>query len=214
MLRNKLMYASLCSLTLIAFVGCGGGSGDAIVQGTVTIDGQLAKSGSVLFHSSGDAPAAYGTIRDDGSFALRVGRGNTNNVNASKIQAGDYVATVQIHGPSVPDEEFPGAPPKVGPLLVAEKYTKKSTSGLTHTFKAGRNVVNLELESPSEEELAARAEAAAAKAAELAEKKAAAEAEKAEAAAEPESEEEAAEADVEAPAEPEAEAPAEEESPS
>lgn len=206
MLRNKLMCASLCLLTLVAFVGCGGDSGDAIVQGTVTIDGQLANSGSVLFHSSGDAPAAYGTIRDDGSFALRVGRGNTNNVNASKIQAGEYVATLQIHGPSVPDEEFPGAPPKVGPLLIAEKYTKKSTSGLTHTFKAGRNVVNLELESPSEEELAARAEAAAAKAAELAEKKAAAE-------AEPESEE-ATEAKEEAPAEPEAEAAAEEESPS
>lgn len=174
---------------LVAFVGCSeGGSGDAIVQGTVTIDGQLAESGSVLFHSTGDAPAAYGAIRKNGSFALRVGRGNTNNVNASKIQSGEYVATVQIHGPSIPDEEFPGAPPKTGPLLIAEKYTTKATSGLTHTFKSGRNVVNLELESPSEEELATRAAAAAVK--------------------EPEAEDEAA-SEAEASEEPESEAPSE-----
>ena len=156
-------------LGLPALVGCGDGStGNAIVQGTVTIDGQLAKSGNVVFHSAGDAPAAYGSIRSDGTYALRVGRGNPNNADASKIQAGEYVATVQILGPATPDEEFEGAPPKPGPLLIAEKFTKKSTSGLAHTIKAGRNIVNLELESPSEEELAARAEAAAARASEIA----------------------------------------------
>ncbi len=195
-----LLLAGLPSLT-----GCGdSGAGDAIVQGTVTVDGELAKSGSVVFHSQGDAPAAYGTIRNDGTYALRVGRGNVDNVNASKIMSGDYVATVQIRGPSIPDEEFDGAPPKPGPLLIAEKFTAKATSGLEHAIKAGRNVVNLELESPSEEELQARAEAAAAKAAEEAERRAAEEsadstpAEESEETEAPESDDEAS--DEEAPA--------------
>lgn len=164
--QNKLVCLFACLLFIAPIcIGCGDGEGgNAIVQGTVTIDGQLAESGSVVFHPTSDGTAAYGTIRSDGTYALRVGRGNTNNVNASKIQAGDYVATVQVHGPSIANEEFPGAPPKTGPLLIAEMYTKKATSGLAHEVKAGRNVVNLELNSPSDEELVARAEAAAAKA--------------------------------------------------
>ncbi len=170
----QIMLACLLLVGLPSLTGCGdSGAGDAIVQGTVTVDGQLAESGSVVFHSQGDSPAAYGTIREDGTYVLRVGRGNVDNVNASKIMSGDYVATVQIRGPSIPDAEFEGAPPRPGPLLIAEKFTSKATSGLAHTIKAGRNVVNLELESPSEEELQARAEAAAAKEAEEAARKAA-----------------------------------------
>jgi len=76
------------------------------------------------------------------------------------IQPGEYVATVTIRGPSTPDKEFEGAPPIAGPLLTAAMYSKKATSGLTFTVKTGLNVVNIEVQSPSEEELQAISEAA------------------------------------------------------
>ena len=156
--NRRITVLSLC---LIGLSGCGDGSGpDATVQGTVTLDGVLAKSGNVVFHPANEVPAAYGTIGKDGTFVLRVGRGNIRDVDHSKIYPGEYVATVTIHGPSTPDTEFEGVPPLSGPRLVAAKYCKKATSGLAFSIKSGRNVVNIEVESPSEEELQAISEAA------------------------------------------------------
>ena len=157
-LSRTLILSCLCLIWLAGSVGCDSGKNrNATVQGTVTIDGELAKSGTVVFHPADDIPTAYGTIRSDGTFALRIGQGKTHDLDHSKISPGDYIATVMIRGPSVPDEELgEGAPPKPGPRLSAAKYGSKETSGLAYTIESGRlNVINIEVESPSEEELLA-----------------------------------------------------------
>jgi hypothetical protein len=144
-----------CLFYLAGLAGCESGSKrDATVQGTVTVEGELAKSGAIAFHSSIGAPPAYGTVSSDGTFALRIGQGNPNDLDNSKIPPGDYVATVMIRGPSVRDEQLgPGAPPKAGPRISAAKYSNRETSGLAYSIKPGLNVINIELERASAEEL-------------------------------------------------------------
>lgn len=146
---------------IFALQGCSSeGVGTATVQGTVTLDGELATSGNIVFHSKADHPTAYGVIGNAGAFTMRIGQGNLNNVNRSKIYAGDYIATVTLSGPPIENTEFAGAPPLPGPRLSAARYANKATSRLEYTVKSGMNVVNIEVESPSEKELAAiRAEA-------------------------------------------------------
>ena len=135
---------------------------DATVQGTLTLNGELSPTGSVVFHPADkNAPVAYGTVRRDGTFALRIGQGNQRDLDNSKIYPGLYVATVAIRGPSTPDEKLgEGAPPKPGARLSAAKYSSRENSGLEYTVKAGRNVINIEVEAATEEEIAAEEEGA------------------------------------------------------
>ncbi len=135
---------------ILLVVGCAESSstGNATVQGTVTVDGSLAPRGTVTFFPKKDGPVAIGQIYSDGSYALRIGLGNTKNPDAAKIPAGEYVATVMVMGDSVEGERVSeDGPPLAGPRLVARKYTSRETSGLEFSVKPGRNVFVLELES-------------------------------------------------------------------
>lgn len=154
--RRPRIFEFLCLGLAVSLLGCDSGQKrDATVQGTVTMDGDLAKSGTVTFHSTDSAPIAYGTIRKDGTFALRIGQGNVKDRDRSEIVPGSYIATVTIRGPTTPDVEMgPGGPPRPGRRLSAAKYSSKATSGLAYTVKSGRNVINIDLEAPSPEEMA------------------------------------------------------------
>ncbi len=138
-------------LLITTVVGCGGP--DSTVQGTVTIDGQLAPRGTVVFHPVGGGPTAYGTIADNGSYSLRVGQGDLSDPDAGQISSGEYIVTVVVNMPSIPDEAIDeGGPPKPGARLTAGKYANKDTSDLRATVTAGRNIVPLELEGAGAEE--------------------------------------------------------------
>jgi hypothetical protein len=140
---------------LLAVIGCVWCAGcnskmDSSVQGTVTIDGQLANRGTVAFNPVGGGAPAYSSIAKDGSYSLRVGQGNLSNEDASKIRSGDYVVTVVINLPSSSGETMGEAgPPKPGPRITAEKYASKDTSPLHKTVMPGPNVMPLELEGAS-----------------------------------------------------------------
>jgi hypothetical protein len=161
-----------CLRTLLFLVAAIGFSGcaktdstlNATVQGTVTIDGELAPRGKVSLHNTGSGPSAYGTVHNDGTFTLRVGRGNVENQDASRIPAGEYLATVVVNEPSVANPERPSGPPLPGVRLTSAKYSSQVTSGLRYTINAGLNVINIDVAAPSDEELAV-AEAAATEAA-------------------------------------------------
>ena len=139
---------------MLSLVGCSSGNKSAAqVQGTVTIEGELAKSGTGTFHSEDGHPMSYGSIMKDGTIALRVGRGNRSNPNYNDISTGSYVATVAIRGPSKEDPNAgPGAPPLAGPLLIDKKFTSKSTSGLNYEIKPGLNAITIAVERPTPEE--------------------------------------------------------------
>jgi hypothetical protein len=147
---NRILFLSV--IPLVACIGCGGPA--ASVQGTVTIDGQLARQGTVVFHPvAEDGPVAYGSIADDGSYALRVGQGDLNDPDAGDVPLGEYIVTVVSNMPSQPqDTQGKSEPPTPGARLSAEKYGSKDTSDLRHTVKEGRNVVPLELEGASADE--------------------------------------------------------------
>ncbi len=144
----------VCSILLSSLLGCSSGNENAAqVQGTVTIDGQLARTGTVTFHSKDGHPLSYGAIGKDGTFALRIGQGNKSNPNYNDIPPGDYVATVTVRGPSIEDPNAdPGAPPMAGPLLIARKYTSKDSSDLSYKIKTGLNPITIALERPSPED--------------------------------------------------------------
>jgi hypothetical protein len=147
-LLRRLTWLSVV-LTPLALGGCGKGSNarNALVQGNVTIDGELARRGSVTFYPSGDGPVATGQILADGSYSLRIGQGNMGDPDASKIFSGEYVATVLVNDPADKSQTISeGGPPVAGPRLTAIKYSRKETSGLVFAVKPGRNVFSLVLE--------------------------------------------------------------------
>ena len=148
----------LLAISVLSFSGCGstGSEPDAIVQGTVTVDGELAKRGTVRFYPVDSGPVAIAVINRDGTYALRVGRGDIHDANFSKIDSGEYVATVVVHAPSTMDEERPEMPPTPGPRLSGKRFAQKETSGLTFQVKSGMNICPIEVEGsasdPVEEE--------------------------------------------------------------
>ena len=140
---------SYVALTLVVAAGCGGPAHeyDAVVTGTVTIDGELAKSGIVTFHPIKDGNMAIGRIHSDGSYSLRTGQGDLREVDGGTVAAGEYIVTISITGPPVEGARVAeGGPSIPGPSLVAAKYATKQTSDLKRTVKAGSQVINLELE--------------------------------------------------------------------
>ncbi|NOZ39184.1 MAG: sigma-70 non-essential region-containing protein [Planctomycetes bacterium] len=148
----------LLALIVVA-LGLGGcaesdGTMNATVQGTVTIDGELAPRGKVSFHKTDGGPVANGTVHSDGTFTLQVGRGNISDQDASRIPAGEYTATVVVNEPSTVDPEHPSGPPLPGARLTAVKFSSRETSGLRYTIIAGLNIVDIDVEAPSSEELA------------------------------------------------------------
>jgi len=144
--------AVFTSCAILVATGCGdaGPTQDAIVQGTVTIEGQLAKRGAVTFHPVAGGPIATGPIHTDGSFSLRIGQGNLREPDQSKIPSGKYVATVVVNAPADRTTSIAeGGPPPPGTRLSAAKYARQETSGLELEVEPGRNVFNLDLESSS-----------------------------------------------------------------
>ncbi|MBL9163841.1 MAG: hypothetical protein JNL18_14005 [Planctomycetaceae bacterium] len=141
----------LAALTSVAAVlGCGGDNAkyDANVQGTVTIDGELAPGGSVTFTPLENGPTGVGTIAADGSYSLRIGQGDVGSPDSSVIPAGEYVVTAMITGPSPKDATASGGPPPAGPKLIADKYGSRATSDLKYEVKKGPNIIVLKLDGP------------------------------------------------------------------
>ena len=142
----------LLALAPAMLIGCqtADGVNNATVQGRVTIDGELAASGTVTFHPVAGGPVAVSAIDPSGSYALRIGQGNARHQDSSRIPAGQYVATVMSSGPA-PEGSLVGVggSPSSGPRLVALKYADPQTSSLTFDVKPGMNVLNLAVEGAS-----------------------------------------------------------------
>lgn len=145
-MKHIFTYAALA---LFVAAGCGGPANkyDSVVTGTVTIDGELANSGTVTFHPTNGGKMAIGRIHPDGSFSLRTGQGDLRKVDGGTVEPGEYIVTVSINGPPVEGSQvIEGAPPIPGPSLVAAKYASQATSDLKRTVKEGSQVIILELE--------------------------------------------------------------------
>ena len=146
--QATLFGNGLLLLAAALAVGCGpkGPKLNAAVEGTVTVDGELAPRGTVTFTPAKGGPAAVGRIFANGSYTIRVGQGDLTNPDGGKLPAGDYVVSVIVTGEAGADEVVAkGGPPLAGPRLSAQKYMSEKTSDLKYTIKPGKNVINLEL---------------------------------------------------------------------
>jgi hypothetical protein len=145
--------ALLCfAMAIGGLAGCNQSHGkyDATVQGAVTVDGELAHRGVVMFYPADKGPVAVGEIGKDGSYSLRIGQGNAANPDASKIPSGDYAVTVLVTGETEKGAAIAeGGPPPMGPRLTAAKYAAKSTTDLKFAVKPGSNMIPLTLEGAS-----------------------------------------------------------------
>jgi hypothetical protein len=144
----KFIFTYAAAAMIVA-TGCAGRTNeyDAVVTGTVTIDGELANAGTVTFHPASGGKVAIGRIHPDGSYSLRTGQGDLHEVDGGTVVPGEYIVTVSITGPPVESAQvIPGAPPLPGASLVAAKYAAKDSSDLKHTVKAGSQIIILELE--------------------------------------------------------------------
>jgi hypothetical protein len=139
-----------CATAAVVFVaGCSGPANkyDAVVTGTVTIDGELANNGTVTFHPVDGGKVAVGRVHPDGSYSLRTGQGDLHQVDGGTVVPGEYIITVTVNGPPQEDARVgEGGPLIPGPSLIAAKYATKETSDLKRTVKPGPQVFVLELE--------------------------------------------------------------------
>lgn len=165
MLNFKISTAYIL-LAAAFMVGCGGPAHkyDAVVTGTVTVDGELAKSGTVIFHpAKEDGQVAIGKIFADGSYSLRTGQGDLSDVDGGTVKSGDYIVTVSVTGPPAQGAVVAaGGPPMPGPSLIAQKYALKGSSDLRRKVVPGPNVLVLDLEAAEPESSEQQSEAAAA----------------------------------------------------
>lgn len=142
------LYGAACSALLL---GCHGQDAafNANVQGTVTIDGELAPGGTVTFIPVDDGPTGVGVIASDGSYSVRIGQGQPGNPDGSLIPAGKYIVTAMIVGTTQSDPERSAiGPPPAGPRLIADKYNVRETTDLACDVKEGPNVIVLKLDGP------------------------------------------------------------------
>ena len=144
---------AICVLFVTAH-GCGGPAYeyDSVVTGTVTVDGELANSGTVTFHPVKEGRPAIGRIHPDGSYSLRTGQGDLKQEDGGTVMSGEYLVTVNITAPPAEGAVVAeGGPPIPGPSLIASKYAQKGTTELRFTVKPGPQVIVLNLEGPEPE---------------------------------------------------------------
>ena len=129
------------AVLLAAVAGCGG-SYDARVSGTVTLDGLPLERGIVAYHPKQGGPVAHGVIQSDGVYVVRTGR-------EAGIPSGEYNVTVVAT--EVPGRSRQGSgPPPPGRRLTTERVSRKETTPLHYTVEPGRNEIDLNLESQDE----------------------------------------------------------------
>ena len=131
-------------LCLVA-AGCSDRPKLAKVKGTVTLDGQPLKSGSVTFETKGARPAIAKVVNGEITEVTTYDTGDGAPVGAHLVA----VSATADAGPAIAlnpgDTPAPKANYMSGKSLIPLAYNNPSTSGLTAEIKAGENTVELKL---------------------------------------------------------------------
>jgi len=126
----------------VSTTGCGQGNRleTAPVHGTVTLDGEPLKMGSVIFTPE-NGRSAKSQIREDGTYQL----GTYEEADGAIL--GKHKVVIQAR-PKLQGESK-GAPliPRYGPSVIPETYADQETSPLEFEVVEGPNEINIELSS-------------------------------------------------------------------
>lgn len=124
-------------LAAVLVTGCGG-SKEATVEGTVTLDGNPITTGTIVFIPTAGGTQVYGAIEDSGDYELFTGQ-------EKGLQPGEYVATVVAREKPTTNVTELGGPAPPGKAITPRWYAAKETSGLNFTVAPGANEIDLEL---------------------------------------------------------------------
>jgi hypothetical protein len=123
----------LVLLTMTALAGCGG-SGDGTqfeVTGTVTYQGKIVPSGTVLFQP-GSGKAIVAVIDEEGRYEM--------------LAPSDTYQVAVVSSAGIPDDVDPWqANVKLPPPLVPAKYGRPETSGTKVTVAADNTTLDISL---------------------------------------------------------------------
>ena len=108
------------------------------VSGTVTLDSEPVSGGTISFDPVGPGMMAFSKINGQGNYSLR-----TNS--STGLVPGKYEVMITVRGE--PIWPIGGGLPTPGPLLIPEKYTRTSTSGLEFEVDSGFNRIDVALQS-------------------------------------------------------------------
>jgi hypothetical protein len=139
--RSTRISRTAVVLLLMALVaGCGQDSKLGSVHGTVRLDGNPLKSGSVQFTPAAGR-AATGTIQTDGTYTLGTyGSSDGALIGTHKVA----IIAYDVSGPQRPAYEMINQKSKP---LVPQRYMSVGTSGLTFDVKPGENQADFDLNS-------------------------------------------------------------------
>jgi len=132
-MRGWLAWIGFAALA----VGCGG-SYDASVSGSVTLDGAPLPRGTIKFNPLAEGPASYGLVGNDGSYAIQTGR-------EPGLPSGDYAVTIVANEPSVEQDPGSGLPPRPGKPITPPWYRSAESSPLKQRVEPGKNRIDLQL---------------------------------------------------------------------
>ncbi|TWT48293.1 hypothetical protein Pla111_00550 [Botrimarina hoheduenensis] len=119
-------------LTAILLVGCDRGPAMGSVSGTVTLDGEPLKFGSVMFQNVAGGQPSRAQIQPDGRFVLSTFSPEDGAVVGSyRVRVMCYSSQDPAVGPTAGDS--------LGNLLIPERYTSFGASGLSYEIKEGDN---------------------------------------------------------------------------
>lgn len=137
---KRLVALGVATLLAAPILGCG--AHDATVSGSVTLDGESLKSGTISFFPVADGPTAYARIEPDGGYELRTGR-------EAGLAPGEYQVTVVAREQRELSATDAAGPPPPGRQLTPNHYRDRKTSGLQYTIEPGHNQIDLTLSTSS-----------------------------------------------------------------
>jgi hypothetical protein len=142
MFRSPMTVALIGASCLMFLLGCGGDGGPtyATVKGTVKLDGEVIKLGTVIFLPTGDTkgPASAGEIMEDGTYEILGPAGKGVVVGTHKVM---LLCPEEGSGPDTGED--PNA--DVGPCMIPDKYTQENSTDISETVSEGENTIDINL---------------------------------------------------------------------
>ena len=136
---SHLVPQRLATVAVVVLcVGCGGPP-QAVVRGTVTLDGKPLAAGLVILEADGRSYS--GPIGPDGRYELR-------NRGKAALAPGTYGVAVLPPEPEVVADPKTTALRAVNPVdqrLYPQRYRSAATSGISRTVAAGESTFDVEL---------------------------------------------------------------------
>ncbi len=142
-MRYLNYHSAVVLVVSLALAGCGGAAKETgSISGTVTFNQQPVMEGTVVFNPTGNAGyVASAEIQSDGTYQVVTQDGG--------LIPGEYVAVVQPTVVRLPDTETsPGAEEFKKADNIPAKYRSSKTSGLTLTVTPGKQVFDIQMQTP------------------------------------------------------------------